>query len=106
MMDYSFDVDKIVAYLEQFKNDLPLLYKWNAKIDKLVDLDIISPSQLKELNSLSPYEKELILEKQISKKLWQDDRSKMLYYTEMLLFSIADREIFQDITNRISLEIS
>ena len=41
--------------------------------------------------------------KQISNKLWEGDLEKMenLYYTEMLLFSIADREIFKEITNSI-----
>ena len=43
--------------------------------------------------------------KEISNKLWNEEKSKMLYYTEMLLFSIADREIFRDITNRLTLEI-
>ena len=38
--------------------------------------------------------------KQISKQLWKGDKHKEenLYYTEMLLFSIADREVFRDIT--------
>jgi len=28
--------------------------------------------------------------KEISRKLWNSEKSKMLYYTEMLQFSIAD----------------
>lgn len=43
--------------------------------------------------------------REVSNKLWDADKSKMLYFTEMLLFSIADREIFKDITNRLNLEI-
>ena len=43
--------------------------------------------------------------KEVSNKLWNSEKSKMLYYTEMLLFSIADREVFSDITNRVSLII-
>lgn len=43
--------------------------------------------------------------KQISKELWNDDKSEYLYYTEMLLFSIADREIIQDITNSVKVTI-
>jgi hypothetical protein len=39
------------------------------------------------------------LVKEISAKLWNDENAKkMFYYTEMLLFSIADREIYMDIT--------
>jgi hypothetical protein len=44
--------------------------------------------------------------KEISNKLWDEEKSKMLYYTEMLLFSIAAREIFKDITNRLTLKIN
>ena len=42
---------------------------------------------------------------QISKKLWNKERSEYLYYTEMLLFSIADTEIYKEITKKISLSI-
>lgn len=41
--------------------------------------------------------------KEISKKLWSGEKSEFLFYTEMLLFSIADREIFEDITSRLNL---
>lgn len=39
--------------------------------------------------------------KEISQKLWDGDleKTQKLYYTEMLLFPIADNEIFQDIVN-------
>lgn len=42
------------------------------------------------------------LVKQISEKLWigEEDKMKNLYYTEMLLFSIADRQVFMNITER------
>ena len=38
--------------------------------------------------------------KEISIKLWKGEKNKEenLYFTEMLLFSIADREVFRDIT--------
>ena len=43
--------------------------------------------------------------KSISEKLWTGDNEKKqnLYYTEMLLFSIADREVFLDITTRYGI---
>jgi hypothetical protein len=43
---------------------------------------------------------------QISKKLWSNEKTEYLYYTEMLLFAIADTEIYKDITNLINLNIS
>lgn len=46
--------------------------------------------------------------KEISYKLWEGDieKQKNLYYTEMLLFSIADREIYKDITDRLTININ
>ena len=38
-------------------------------------------------------------------RLWDHEKAKMLYYTEMLLFAIADRDIYVDITNSLSLNI-
>ena len=42
------------------------------------------------------------LVKQINQLLWKDEKEKQqnLYFTEMLLFSIADRNVFMDITNK------
>jgi hypothetical protein len=44
----------------------------------------------------------------VNNELWGDDKEKSekLYYTEMLLFSIADRQIFQDITTSLTLNIA
>jgi hypothetical protein len=41
----------------------------------------------------------------INSKLWKEKKIKHLFYTEMLLFSIADREIFADITRKTTLNI-
>ena len=44
--------------------------------------------------------------KEINLRLWDDDNKKEnLYYTEMLLFAIADNEIIYDIMNRSELMI-
>jgi len=46
--------------------------------------------------------------KKISFKLWENDieKQKNLFYTEMLLFSIADKEIYKDITDRLTIKIN
>lgn len=44
--------------------------------------------------------------KKINQKLWKGEKAKMLYYTEMLLFSIAGKEIFDDITRSVSININ
>lgn len=45
--------------------------------------------------------------RQVNNYLWFDDQEKKenLFYTEMLLFSIADKLIFDDITNRVKIKI-
>lgn len=49
-----------------------------------------------------------ILIKEINKKLWNEDneKSQKLFYTEMLLFSIADNYIFQDIVKHFMVNNS
>jgi hypothetical protein len=49
------------------------------------------------------YLRNLIVE--INKQLWKGDleRENNLYYTEMLLFAIADKEIYFDIVNSVEL---
>ena len=46
--------------------------------------------------------------KKISYKLWENDieKQKNLFYTEMLLFSIADKEVYKDITDRLTIIIN
>lgn len=68
-MKNNFDVDKIVDYLKKHKEDLPSLYTWNANINKLVELNIFSMEQVKDLNRKTPYEKELVLKRTINEKL-------------------------------------
>ena len=46
---------------------------------------------------------DLILE--INKNLWQDNRKEYPFYTEMLLFSLADNIIFSDVLNFCNLDI-
>ncbi len=46
--------------------------------------------------------------KVVNKQLWRGDKQKAdnLYYTEMLLFAIADTEVYKDITARLKLDIA
>lgn len=68
-MTVQFDVEKIAKYLDRYKNDLPTLYKWNAKIERLVELETLTENQVKEINALTHYEKELQLKKIVGKRL-------------------------------------
>ncbi len=65
----EYDVDKIVQFLTKYKDNLPKLYKWNVKIDKLFDLEVLTEEDIQLMGNKSPYEKELILKKIIQIKL-------------------------------------
>ena len=71
MDKYNFDLDKIADFLKDYKDNLSKLYTWNAKtkIDELVDLNILSPSDFKELSKKISYDREIILKKKINLKL-------------------------------------
>jgi hypothetical protein len=44
--------------------------------------------------------------KKVNSLLWNDEKKDFPYYTEMLLFSLADTVIFEDIMQSCSLSIS
>jgi hypothetical protein len=89
-MKMNFDIDKIVSYLERFKFDLHKLYTWNAKIDRLVELDTLTDEQVIELNSQSPYEKEIRLKKIVGKKLLDTLDNNKIIFDNLCLWIIKD----------------
>jgi hypothetical protein len=92
----------------------------------LIRLKNISIFQVKDINQLDDkryinrldnklfisereaYKELISLLSQINHELWKGDpeRENNLYYTEMLLFAIADKEIFIEITNNFSVKKS
>lgn len=71
-MTVEFDIDKIVSYLEKYKSDLPKLYKWKTKIERLIELEILTNEEIEELevqNELEDFEKGIRLKKIVCKKL-------------------------------------
>ncbi|MDP3451812.1 MAG: hypothetical protein Q8R90_02560 [Bacteroidales bacterium] len=89
-MKVKFDIDKIVKHLERYKYNLPDLYNWNAKIDRLVELDTLSEKQLEEINSLSPYEKEIQIKKIVGLKLNQSFESNLELFEKLCLWIVKD----------------
>jgi hypothetical protein len=84
---------------------------------RLKNISVYQPTDIKDLDQkfyIKNCDKKLFIDKndaycelnnlvkQISQKLWEGDKEKQqnLYFTEMLLFSIADREVFMDITTK------
>ncbi len=82
------------------------------KIDSLKEIDkkkfISSTDKNNYITQNKAYTELNKLIKEVSYKLWEGDteKQKNLYYTEMLLFSIADREVYKDITDRLSMNIN
>lgn len=89
-MAIKFDVDKFVTYLDKYKLDLPTLYKWNIKIDKLVELETLTVKQVKEINTLSSYEKELRIKKIVGQKLNDTIKSNTNLFDKLCLWVIKD----------------
>ncbi len=75
-------------------------------------------SELNRRNYIETIDKELFVKKEdayqqaiqliasVNKILWKGDKANYPFYTEMLLFSAADVEIFHDITKTIQLNIN
>ncbi len=89
-MKYKFDTEKIANYLMQFKDNLPELYTWNTKIEKLVDLGVISQSEYNDLNSKTSYEKELVLKKKVNLKLHEYYKFNKVLFDKLCLWIIKD----------------
>ncbi len=89
-MTTKFDIDKIVKHLDRYKSDLPTLYNWNAKIDRLVELSTLTEKQVKEINALSHYKKELQLKKIVGQKLNDTLKSNSDLFDKLCLWVIKD----------------
>lgn len=93
-MTIKFDIDKFVTYLDRYKSDLPTLYNWNAKIDRLIELETLTERQVNEINALSSnkkyYEKELQLKKIVGQKLNETLNSNRDLFNKLCLWIIKD----------------
>jgi len=90
MKKYTFDLDKIVEFLKQYKDDLHKLYTWNAKIDRLVDLKILNEIEFKELSQKVSFEREIILKHKINTKLNEFYKKDKKQFDDLCLWIIKD----------------
>lgn len=86
----QFDIEKITKYLNRYKNDLPTLYNWNAKIERLVELETLTENQVIEINALTHYEKELQLKQIVGKRLNDTLKSNTDLFDKLCLWVIKD----------------
>jgi hypothetical protein len=89
-MKPSFDAKKIADYLKIFKNNLPSLYNWNAKIDKLIPLGVLSSEEVELLSTVSPYEKELVLKQKVRNTLNLSYETNQELFFKLCLWIVKD----------------
>lgn len=89
-MTVEFEIDKIVQYLDRHKSDLPTLYNWNAKIERLTELETLTAEQVNNINALSSYEKELQLKKLVGHKLNETLKNNKTLFDKLCLWVIKD----------------
>lgn len=81
-------------------------YRQESRFNNKGDKHISNRDKELFLNKNIAYEKLNLLIKEISLKLWDDvERQKNLFYTEMLLFAIADTIVFNDIIDRVEITL-
>lgn len=66
---YTFDVEKIANYLRSIQKNIDKVYAWNANLEGLITLQVLTFEKVYELNQLSNYEKEIALKFLVEKKL-------------------------------------
>ncbi len=90
MKNYTFDIDKIVEFLDQYKDSLSTLYTWDAKIDRLVDLTVLTYSELEELNKKNSYNRGIILKQKVNLKLNEFYKVDQKQFDDLCLWIVKD----------------
>ena len=90
MKKYNFDLDRIVDFLKDYKNELPKLYTWNAKIDKLIELKVLSVADFEELSKKESYDREVILKRKIHVKINEFYKTDIEQFESLCLWIIKD----------------
>jgi hypothetical protein len=95
----AFDMDVLIRLKNVEK------YKPNSLSDLDARLYIKSRDNNNYINEKEAYYEMNKLMLEISSKLWHKPKYEPLFLTGMLLFSIADTVVFQDLTSKISINI-
>jgi hypothetical protein len=92
-MKTPFDIKKFVKYLDQYKSELPNLYKWhinNLKIDRLVQLEVLSLNDADEMRRNDDFQKAIKLKRIISENLSKVRRTDNSLFEKICLWIIKD----------------
>ncbi len=87
---YKFDINKIVAYLKRFSEELSNLYYWDVNIDKLVQLEVLTEIEREKLNGMNPYEKGIRLKEKVGECLNEYYQKNNPKFDKLCLWIIKD----------------
>jgi len=97
MQAFNLDVLIRLKFIDTYRPDKTEIWK-NGRYISNKDNEIYVPKAdaYYELNKLVG---------KVNQVLWNDSRKLEPFYTEMLLFALADKGVFQEITERVRIEI-
>lgn len=89
-MSYEFGIQKVVAYLNKYKEQLPVLYEWKPNLDKLIELNVLDHSQAVYLYQLTSFNREIKLKQLVGNQLfiWQKNNNPL--FENLCLWIIKD----------------
>lgn len=90
MSKYAFNVDRIVNYLKNYKDTLPIIYTWEVNIDPLVELEIISSNEADRLRDDTPYLRALFLKERINYYLLKTINNDQGLFNKLCIWIIRD----------------
>ena len=76
--------------MNRFKDNLPILYNWDAKLERLTELNVLTSKEIEHLNSKTPFEKEIDLKQIICNKLHELKDSNEEQFDELCLWIVKD----------------
>jgi hypothetical protein len=89
-MSFIFDIQKITSYLNKYKEQLPDLYNWNPGLHRLVEMNVLTSSDVFGLDKLTPYQKQIKLRFLISNKLNECLNKNTHLFEKLCLWIIKD----------------
>lgn len=104
-MNPIYDINKITNYLKRYSNQLPKLYKWNVKLDKLVELGVLTPVELNNLQQKTPFEKEVVLKNKIKIKLNKVHDDGNILFDKLCMWIIKDWGGIRGANNEATLQL-
>ena len=85
-----FNIEKIVSYLSLYKDNLEQLYAWDASFKKLVELNILTPEELTELDNQTPFIRTLEVKNKVGEAMRNTRTNNPVYFKKLVQWVIKD----------------